>query len=336
MSVNNVLYGPFCDSCPVKGTKTPYFDYSYVEPCDILFLADTFKKVFGQNFVFTPDELVIISDALNEVPNKDNLKISYSASVKCPGLRDKLINAKAKKACRNYLDILIENTKPTLIFACGNLAFTMLTKKSGISKYRGEIFTYTTNSGYECKVCPVFHPYSVVLDISSKNLFNIDVHNAIEKVIEGKNTKISIPYTVIKDVNLLRYKYKFLEDYEGILSCDLETTNFDFLKDRILTLSFSWRTAEGCLTIVIPYKHKDHNWSDEDFMEVRAFINSVLKNEKAIKVFHNAKFDLKFLINNDFEFSNIECSKNLAKFLNETRPNTLRSLVKEYFGVVLC
>lgn len=76
---------------------------------------------------------------------------------------------------------------------------------------------------------------------------------------------------------------------QKILVIDLETTGLDHFTDYIVSIALSIEKGKG-FNIVLPfYKNK---------AKVNEFLQSILpilEDETITKVFHNAKFDLKFL-----------------------------------------
>lgn len=73
-----------------------------------------------------------------------------------------------------------------------------------------------------------------------------------------------------------------------VLVIDLETTGLDPFTDYIVSIAISFEKGKG-FNIVLPfYKNKA---KAKEFLQP---ILSILKDETITKVFHNAKFDLKF------------------------------------------
>lgn len=64
---------------------------------------------------------------------------------------------------------------------------------------------------------------------------------------------------------------------------------------------------------------------DDDF-------RSLLKNNNIPKVFHNAKFDVEYLVNNGCEVNNYHCTLIMAQVLGEEKLS-LKELTKKYLGV---
>ena len=64
---------------------------------------------------------------------------------------------------------------------------------------------------------------------------------------------------------------------------------------------------------------------DDDF-------RGLLKNSNILKVFHNAKFDVEYLVNNGCEVNNYHCTLLMAQVLGEEKLS-LKELTKKYLGV---
>ena len=64
-------------------------------------------------------------------------------------------------------------------------------------------------------------------------------------------------------------------------------------------------------------------------------LRQILENPKSRKVFHNAKFDLKFLINYGIYPKNVWDTKIMHHLLDENLPKSLMDLVKLYFPTEL-
>ena len=116
-----------------------------------------------------------------------------------------------------------------------------------------------------------------------------------------------------------------LRDSQETIAADLETTGLNFLKDKIMTVAIT--TQEE--TWVIPIDHKDSPFiGDEDVLQALRWI---FENPKNKKVFHNAKFDMKFLRNYNIRVKNVWDTKIMHHLLDENMPKSLMDLVKLYF-----
>ena len=86
----------------------------------------------------------------------------------------------------------------------------------------------------------------------------------------------------------------------------------------------------GDKTWVVPLDHKDSPFLDQHV--AWEAVRQILKNPNNVKVFHNAKFDVKFLINHRVKVVNIWDTKIAHHLINENAPKSLMDLVKLYFA----
>jgi ribonuclease D len=114
------------------------------------------------------------------------------------------------------------------------------------------------------------------------------------------------------------------------IAVDIETTGLNFRTDIIQTIAIA--TEEN--TYVIPLDHKDSPFKtgETHALSVWALLKQILENPHNRKVFHNAKFDVKFLLNYGIHPANVWDTKIMHHFINETAPKSLMDLVKLYFA----
>jgi uracil-DNA glycosylase family 4 len=319
-----------CKDCSILLKKKPVYcveDYKNLKPSDVLFLSDSIKHRFGKSYAFSKQEIEIISDFF---PGDT---YQMAASVKCPSVKEADMSPANMEACRNYLQATIDKVKPRLVFVCGNLAMKMLIKKSGITDKRGKSYDYSTDNGHDCVVVPIFHPYSVVKEPRHRVLFETDIRNAYEKYVLGKTHEGKLEYKVLTDIQEVVHLAEKLKDSEETLAMDIETTGLNFLTDSIQTIAISSRETNW----VIPCDHKDSPFrkGEPDYGKMWVSLRAILQNPRNKKVFHNAKFDLKFLINYGIYTKNVWDTKIMHHLLDENLPKSLMDLVKLYFPTEL-
>jgi DNA polymerase-1 len=150
--------------------------------------------------------------------------------------------------CLPYLKIEIEMVKPNIIVPVGNVALRILLndKKATISDYRGkEIWL----KDYNVKCIPTFHPSAVLRTPSLEEVVVQD----FKRIWESSQFKEMTPqqegnYIVIDTIE------KFDAFYERIMQVkefayDIETSGFNWQKDNILCISFSWQAGTA---VVLP------------------------------------------------------------------------------------
>lgn len=318
---------PLCEGCSILEKQKPchsHMDYKDIEESPVLFLSDSlfFSKTFRTLHAFKKQELDLIDEFYPE-------KYAVAASVKCPSVREDDMKTQDFHICRQHLEATINKIKPRLIFPCGNLAMKMLIKKSGITSKRGKSYSYETEEGHSAVVVPLMHPYSCIKEPQNKVLFGKDIRNAYEKFVLNKEVESDFKYSVATTYEDVVEMADTLKDTDLDLACDIETTGLDFRRDKIMTLSISSKEN----TYVIPCDHKDSpfNEESEDRDKVWDLIRSIMSNPKNRKIWHNAKFDIKFMLRYGVGIRNVWDTKIMSHVVDENLPNGLMDLVKIYF-----
>jgi len=317
---------PLCEGCTILSKNKPcnsIMDYEQLEECPTLFLSDSLKYKFGGTFPFLKAELNLITETYRE-------PFMCAASVKCPSVKEADMIPDNMVICRAHLEATIDKVKPKLVFVCGNLAMKMLIKKSGITSKRGKSYEFTSINGHTCIVVPIYHPYSVINEPRHRFLFQKDVQNAYEKYVLGKKSEGDFSYQTLMHIEEVEELAANLQESEETLAIDIETTGLNFLTDSIQTIAF----ASQDNTWVLPLDHKDSPFrkGEPDYTRVWVLLRRILENPKNRKVFHNAKFDLKFLINYGIYTKNVWDTKIMHHFIDENVPKSLMDLVKIYFS----
>jgi DNA polymerase I-like protein with 3'-5' exonuclease and polymerase domains len=111
------------------------------------------------------------------------------------------------------------------------------------------------------------------------------------------------------------------------IAFDLETEGFDFLEDRIWSISFSSDSG----TVVMPLDHWEIEHTPQERADKYAIAEHILCSKNNRKVAQNCKFDLKFLRREGIVPHNVWDTKTMAYLNREDAPSGLSDLVKEYF-----
>lgn len=328
-----------CGGCSILGKSKS--QHCIPEPDlklgEILFISDSFKLINGSPSPFRLEEYELFVLTLNKMFGSKETKIlldraQFTASVKCPGVREDDMSKDDRGLCRFHLFNSIDKVKPKLIFACGNLPLVMLTKKSGVGSKRGKEFPIKLESGHECIVVPIFHPWQVIAEPKNSYLFELDIKNAIDKIIFDNIKKSDFKFELIDSIDKIR-KYSFLTTTKWNISVDLETTGLDFRRDKINTVAISWKNDEGeYQNICFPIYHKDNPVPDIVWLFIK-FISEVLANPRNKKIFHNGKFDMRYLTLVGVEkIVNPWDTKFLMHLYDENLPKSLKDCVGYFFS----
>jgi len=312
---------PQCGDCSILSQSKPFYcklDHNNgLLSNDILFLSESFTSMYGEPTPFRSRELELIQSIL---PEDMRRRTTYSASIKCPGVKDGDMSPGNMNICREHLYETLLRVRPKLVFVCGNLAMKMLIKKSGIADKRGSPFPFE-HEEFKCTVVPIYHPYFVLAEPKHRYLFEIDIRNSISRIIE-KKAKSDFSYEILDSEEKL-FKLQPLYTTDTPVACDIETTGYNFLKDRLNTIAFAHESGN----YVIPLEHKDNLF----MMPPWGVIQNVLSNPNNIKVFQNAKFDLKFLYSRGVQAVKVWDTKIMQHLVNENTPKSLLDLVNMYF-----
>lgn len=111
---------------------------------------------------------------------------------------------------------------------------------------------------------------------------------------------------------------------DSILSLDLETTGFNPYSDAIVGISLSWEEKTACY---VPVGHRKGKNLPLD--AVRGMIKKKLQNARL--VFHNAKFDWKFLKTNGMEVPVFSDTMILAYLIDAGQSVALKECSRRYF-----
>lgn len=259
-------------------------------------------------------------------PMLGSASYAISPAVKCPTVKEQDLKADDMAICRQWLDETVKAYSPKLIIPLGNMAFKMLTKKSGISKYHGVEFEY--------EGIPVVPTYKLaIIFIEPKHLDFIiqDVKLALDKFIFGSSPKLNFDFSIIKSIDELKEVISTynLDKTTVPIAMDVETQGLNFLTQNVLTFAFTFEHEGKHVSFCVPVKHKESPITD--YTELSAQLNRITTNPNNIKILQNAKFDYKFLkLNLGIQLVRIYDTKGMAHLIDEYGSNSLKDLVKKY------
>jgi len=305
--------------------KTENFYREELGDEQIVFVHDSCVMQRGQVYEFTDEEYGILKTLLEKTDLPPN-SYQFVAAIKEVGLTEDEATTADIHANRPHIEEDLKAIQPKLIFPLGNLAMKTILKKSGISNKRGKEFHIKMGDN-TYPVVPVFHPFTLYSEPKMRALFIQDVNNAYGKFILNKNKLAKSSYKLCTTVQDAKKEISNAMK-KDVIAMDLETTGLDYKKDKITTLGVS--TGEG-EAFVIPLNHRESSFTESEMKEIRNQVE-LLMASKTFKVFHNCKFDLKFLRNWGIRaFNNIDDTQMMHSLVDENLPHGLMDLVKEYF-----
>ena len=318
---------PLCEGCSILGkskARHSVMDYEGKEETQVLFLSDSLAFQHGEAKPFNNKDYKFLAEQFTGGSFKT------ASAVKCTQVKEADMKTEDIKICRQHMQATIDTFKPRLVFACGNLAMKMIIKKSGITSKRGKAFEFETENGHKTTVVPIFHPYMVQKEPAHLSLFQNDLRNGYEMYVLNRRSEGTFKYKAIMNIEDLRELTTKLESTSDTLAMDTETTGLNFKKDSLMTLSITSHD----MTWVIPLDHKDSPFKKgtEDYAEVWMCMRKIMQNPNNRKVWHNAKFDLHFLLSYGVSVKNVWDTKIMHHLLDENLPKGLMDLTKLYFA----
>jgi len=351
----HAIKGPLCTGCPlydcprVKGEGPP-------ENVDVMLISESpsfistlqqkhFQGRGGQIIHRTINTIKKYDADANHYYNFKPLKIYSTYAIQCQVPGDTTPAAGVVEKCKVYLKSAIQHKKPKVIITFGATALRALDIKVGkFDETRGRVLRAMI-AGEEYLVIPTFSTKALLAKAGLYSLFELDLIHAF-KIASGKEEALAatniqeltknyiIPSTVeeVKDVCdlIINYTKKNQTPQEWGIAVDTETNTLHPWKAgaKVICISFAWDTGKAT---AIPLWHDD---SPFDVNEVLPHVKRVLECPKP-KVFHNAKFDLKFLeITHKLTVNNVKwCSLIGEHYLREDQSGaySLKILGRTYF-----
>ena len=237
-------------------------------------------------------------------PAYANLKLRTTYAVQCIDAKESPASRVMLEACRVNLDATIALSPPKLIIAMGAGPLKALGLKGKHKELHGRI---VTSARYQL---PVFITLSEKALLAQPGLFvtfKLDLKNAFDFVCGTREVatleELSKQYVLPETVEEVKALCADIIDYadrghpaDWAISVDTESTSLhpEKLGSRIIAFCFAWATGKATTIIY------DHPGAPPEYLarldEVKAAVHSVLASAKP-KIFHNAKFDLKFIEN---------------------------------------
>lgn len=293
---------------------------------EIVFVHDCYHKVNGKVYEFTDQEYGVLTNLLESTQLPQN-SYQFIPAIKSFDVREDDISTAQMAKHREILYEDLESVSPSLVIPLGNMAMKAVLKKSGITNKRGREFKLSLGEDNDVSVIPTFHPVSLYLEPKLRTLFLQDIDNAYTKVILDENKLRDTAYKVCMSMGEVEECMSKSSTHD-VIAVDLETEGLDYKKDNILTIGISYAKGEA---FVIPVFHNESPFSPSEIDRIRELLTECMKSSQA-KVFHNCKFDLKFLMNFGVPtFSNIEDTQVMHALIDENKPHALMDVVKEYF-----
>lgn len=229
--------------------------------------------------------------------------------------------AEVKPYYERMNNIIIDNAYD-MIIPVGKLGVKYLLNVTAISKVRGvpsKVTVENETSSHDVWVLPTYSIEYTNVNKNSERHVVSDLQTVGKFVEQGEEAfrPKEVAYELVDNIERVREiftKEVKNDNYDGvdITAWDLETNSLKPDKEgsKPLVLSLSWRNGQG---VTIPLYKSDFKWENgqDDIDEVLELLKNWLASKEDIKVAHNGKYDIKFLMSteNFKDFENIQDTK---------------------------
>lgn len=274
-----------CEGCPFKGRLVG--ERGPIDSPFVIIGESPGKEEVKEGKPFVGPSWTVLQNALKEYGNPDLPEPYILNSFQCwPGNNKTPDNLPlAVSACRDRAIELISAYPRKVILALGNGAVWSITGNYGlkITKVRGTLFdTPLATRGMVSSV----HPAFLLRGGGSWRQFKADCDYALSLLDDGpirKTNPTTVSYKVVSREDVAEIaKFLHSDIAPPLIAADCETDGFDHVDNRILELGFSWN---GKQVYVVP----------EDLLYEHPEAVKPLFDGFQGWVWHNGKFDVKFL-----------------------------------------
>src|SRR5699024_7280728 len=194
------------------------------------------------------------------------------------------------------LEEKIDEVQPDIIIPTGALGNSYFTGKSAVKDVRGKPTEFERNK-VNYAVIPLYGPTAILINANLANSMRSDVSLIGSYLEEGKKAlepKIG-KYEPVTTIERVREIFNYIKTDKPVTAWDLETNTLEpNLKGaKALVASLSWEEGQG---VTIYIDHKETPFTKEEIAETLSYLKEVLADETIIKVTHNGKYDMHFLM----------------------------------------
>lgn len=161
------------------------------------------------------------------------------------------------QACASYLDAEINEIKPHIIVPLGTEAVSAVfnIKKPKVGELRG---IEAWSDRFSCKILPTYSTGAVLRNPNLEEVMLQDLRRALESSKFPELSQVEKGnYLVIDSIETFdKFFDRIMEQPE--VAVDLETTGFDWQKDKIICCSFSWAKNTGVLLPITKWVGVEH------------------------------------------------------------------------------
>ena len=245
-------------------------------------------------------------------------QVFFTSIIKC---RNHLasIPIESIRACSVHLEKEIAEHKPKIIILLGAVVAKAFGIEGKISEVRG---AERWSDKYNCYLLPTYG-YFYVSNFNQHapvyKAFIADLVKANSIAQNGTAKKLEVNYTFVDSIEgALKAKDEILST--KWYASDTETTSLDFRKAELVLASFSNAVGRSWS---IPYKHPKVFNTPTGQKEIFAILKEIWESDR-LKIFHNAKFDIKVIWKHGIDIRRVAFDTMLAHYMiDENSPHKL-------------
>jgi len=277
---------------------------------DVLFIAEQPDETSATaNVPLTGQAGKVVRSALWGLQNSNaqykNISVGFTYAVQCQSSTDTAPGKEVLHQCLPHMQSTIKQYNPKVIVALGATALRQLGTRQKYSELRNRFIEHYAYSA------PIYVSFSEKALLAAPGLFEtfkLNLVNVFARVLDQGPVKISLEelskdYLLPKTMDEALAACDTIRNYAGNgkksvddwhISVDTETTTLYPEKDaaRIIAFCFGYDTGKAATILY------DHPYAGKEYLqrlpELKEKIAELLASDKP-KVFHNAKFDLKFI-----------------------------------------
>lgn len=288
-----------CNSVKIegRGSETPTY----------LFIGEAPGEVEdSRNLPFVGPAGSLLVQAIKEYDLKP---ARLSNTVRCRPPNNREPKPGEIEKCRPYLLQEIEQYKPKVIVACGNVALRALTGKNGVLKHAGRVVGELNGT----KIFSIYHPSYVLRYPQNGHKWEMQMKE-LKKITEGTlDSKVKVEIVGIKDAIK-----KVEASQEHFVTFDFETTG-------------AYKPFGGSLRCVGFHTSEETFVAELDYSKDCSFMLSRLAITGIKKCAHNSLFERRwFLDESQLDPKNLVYDTMLFHYLlDENKPHDLESVAQE-------
>lgn len=262
--------------------------------------------------------------------NRDECYVTNVAKCRPPE-NETPSRADIKMCVGAYLGEELAMVEPEFILLLGNSALQGVVGKSGITKYRGQVYEARGS-----KIFATFHPAAVLRNPRYKSLVEADLQRFARLVRGERSPTPETKIQIIRTRDHLKWLCRKIME-AGEFSYDVETycdhptgTNFQEYRGKhsqIVSIAFTWQEGQAA---VVPLHHDETPWKDPD--GVQRILGAAIRQSPAKTVAHNGKYDARWMTAKGMPILQSFDTMLALHMLDENRPKGLKPASQVFLG----